>query len=80
MTELVVRKRLIDLERPIERHWCNSDPFLTAWCNVLSMSFPVGGRFFIDSVRNGFKALPANEQAAPSGGSAGVRCHGHTGG
>lgn len=27
------------------------------------MSFPVGEQFFIDSVRNGFKALPENAQA-----------------
>lgn len=64
MTELVVRRLLIDLEQPVARHWCNGDAFLTAWFNALSMSFPVGEQFFIDSVRNGFKALPAEQQAA----------------
>ena len=63
MTELVVRRLLIDLEKPVERHWCGGDAFLTAWFNALSMSFPVGEQFFIDSVRNGFKALPAMQQA-----------------
>lgn len=58
MTELVVRKLLIDLDAPVERHWCSRDAFLTAWFNALSMSFPVGEQFFIDSVRNGLKALP----------------------
>lgn len=64
MTELVVRRLLIDLEQPVQRHWCNNDAFLTAWFNALSMSFPVGEQFFIDSVRNGLKALPDSTQAA----------------
>jgi predicted metal-dependent hydrolase len=63
MTELVVRRLLIDLEQPVARHWCNGDAFLTAWFNALSMSFPVGEQFFIDSVRNGLRALPAQQQA-----------------
>lgn len=63
MTELVVRRLLIDLNEPVARHWCGGDAFLTAWFNALSMSFPVGEQFFIDSVRNGLKALPAEDQA-----------------
>jgi uncharacterized protein len=63
MSALTVRRLLIDLELPIARHWCGGDAFLTAWFNALSMSFPVGEQFFIDSVRNGFKALPAEKQA-----------------
>lgn len=62
MTELVVRRLLIDLETPFARHWCGGDAFRTALFNALSMSFPVGEQFFIDSVRNGFKALPADQQ------------------
>lgn len=62
MTELVIRRLLIDLEKPVQRHWCNGDAFLTAWFNALSMSFPVGEQFFIDSVRTGFKALPEQTQ------------------
>lgn len=62
MTELVVRRLLIDLDQPVERHWCNGDAFLTAWFNALSMSFPVGEQFFIDSVRDGLKALPTEHQ------------------
>lgn len=62
MTELVVRRLLIDLETPFTRHWCGGDAFRTALFNALSMSFPVGEQFFIDSVRNGFKALPADRQ------------------
>ena len=63
MTELVVRRLLIDLETPFERHWCGGDAFRTAFFNALSMSFPVGEQFFIDAVRGGHKALPPEEQA-----------------
>ena len=58
MTELVVRRLLVDMEAPIPRHWCGNDPFRTALFNALSMSFPIGEQFFIDAVRGGFKALP----------------------
>lgn len=62
MTTLVVRRLLIDLEKPFDRHWCGGDAFRTALLNALSMSFPFGEQFFIDSVRNGFKALPPERQ------------------
>src|SRR5213075_2363763 len=62
MTDLVVRRLLVDMEAPIARHWCGGDAFRTALFNALSMSFPVGEQFFIDSVRNGFKVLPADKQ------------------
>lgn len=63
MTQLTVRRLLIDLEAPVPRHWCGGDAFLTAWFNALSMSFPVGEQFFLDSERRGFKALPPEQQA-----------------
>ncbi|HSV59340.1 MAG TPA: metal-dependent hydrolase [Variovorax sp.] len=63
MTELVVRKLLIDMAQPIARHWCDGDPFRTAFFNALSMSFPIGEQFFIDSVRGGLAALPEAQQA-----------------
>jgi predicted metal-dependent hydrolase len=62
MTDLVVRRLLVDMQQPIPRHWCAGDPFRTALFDALSMSFPVGEQFFIDSVRNGFKELPADKQ------------------
>lgn len=62
MTDLVVRRLLVDMEAPIARHWCAGDAFRTALFNALSMSFPVGEQFFIDSVRDGFKALPPEQQ------------------
>ena len=58
MSELVVRRLLVDLEAPIARHWCGGDAFRTAFFNALSMSFPVGEQFFIDAVREGVKDLP----------------------
>ena len=58
MTELVVRRLLIDLETPFDRHWNGGDAFRTAFFNALSMSFPRGEQYFIDSVRNGLKSLP----------------------
>lgn len=57
MTDLVVRRLLIDMHAPFERHWCGGDAFRSALFNALSMSFPVGEQFFIDSVRAGFKTL-----------------------
>ncbi len=63
MTELVVRRLLVDMEQPIPRHWCAGDAFRTAFMNALSMSFPVGEQFFIDAVREGHKALPPEQQA-----------------
>jgi len=60
MTDLVVRRLLVDLETPLPRHWCGGDAFRTAWFNALSMSFPVGEQFFIDSVRAGLQQLPAD--------------------
>lgn len=62
MTDLVVRRLLIDLEAPVARHWCGGDAFKTAFFNALSMSFPIGEQFFIDSVRNGYRELPAAMQ------------------
>ena len=63
MTELVVRRLLVDLETPFPRRWAGGDAFRSAFFNALSMSFPVGEQFFIDAVREGARALPP-EQAA----------------
>jgi predicted metal-dependent hydrolase len=62
MTTLTVRRLLVDLDTPLPRHWCG-DAFRSAFFNALSMSFPAGEQFFIDAVREGVKALPADEQA-----------------
>jgi hypothetical protein len=62
MTDLVVRRLLIDLDAPVARHWFAGDAFRTALFNALSMSFPLGEQFFIDSVRSGLKTLPKADQ------------------
>jgi predicted metal-dependent hydrolase len=63
MTELVVRRLLVDLETPFPARWNGGDAFRSAFFNALSMTFPVGEQFFIDSVRQGAKQLPPEEQA-----------------
>ena len=38
-------------ERPQDRWWLGGDPVATAFYNALSATFPLGERFFIDSVK-----------------------------
>ncbi|MDO8283636.1 MAG: metal-dependent hydrolase [Rhodoferax sp.] len=63
MTELTVRRLLIDLTTPFAPRWNGGDAFRSAFFNALSMSFPIGEQYFIDSVRAGLKALPEGERA-----------------
>ena len=58
MTDLVVRRLLIDLETPFPGRWNGGDAFRSAFFNALSMSFPAGEQYFIDAVRAGLKKLP----------------------
>ncbi len=58
MTDLVVRKLLIDLNTPFAGRWNGGDAFRSAFFSALSMSFPIGEQYFIDSVRAGLKTLP----------------------
>lgn len=62
MTELLVRRLLIDLTTPFPSRWNGGDAFRSAFFSALSMSFPVGEQYFIDSVRNGLKTLPEAER------------------
>jgi predicted metal-dependent hydrolase len=64
MTVLVVRRLLIDLKAPFPKRWNGGDAFRSAFFNALSMSFPAGEQFFIDSVRSGLKTLPPEKQQA----------------
>ena len=57
MSDLAVRKLLVDLNTPFVTRWCGGDAFKSAFFNALSMSFPVGEQFFIDSVREGAKQM-----------------------
>jgi predicted metal-dependent hydrolase len=62
MTQLTVRKLLIDLGPAFEQRWNGHDAFRSAFFNALSMSFPVGEQYFMDSVRAGIKTLPDEQQ------------------
>ena len=57
MTELTVRRLLVDLDTPIARHWCGGDAFRTALFNALSFSFPAGEQVFIDAMKLGMARL-----------------------
>ena len=63
MTDLVVRKLLVDLNTPFAARWNGGDAFRSAFFSALSMSFPVGEQFFMDSVRAGLKTLPEDKRA-----------------
>jgi len=63
MTELVVRRLLIDLEAPFDARWNGGDAFRSAFFNALSLSFPAGEQYFIDSVRQTLKTLPEAQRA-----------------
>ncbi|WP_219218731.1 metal-dependent hydrolase [Variovorax boronicumulans] len=63
MTDLVVRRLLIDLKPPFARDWCGGDAFSSAVFNALSMSFPYGEQFFIDAVRDTVDMLAPELQA-----------------
>ncbi|MEO7245188.1 MAG: metal-dependent hydrolase [Rubrivivax sp.] len=67
MTELTVRRLLVDLDTPWPRHWVGGDAFRSAWLNALSYSFPAGEQLFIDAVRLGLAQLDpaARERFAP---------------
>ena len=62
MTDLVVRRLLIDLDKPFPARWNGGDAFRSAFFSALSMSFPVGEQYFMDSVRSGLKTLPEPER------------------
>ncbi len=49
--------------RNAERWWNNGDPVATAFYNSLSLTFPKGEAFFIESVRNFRDKVPAQQQA-----------------
>jgi predicted metal-dependent hydrolase len=62
MSDLTVRRLMIDLSSGFPRDWYQGDAFRTAVFNALSMSFPVGEQFFIDSVKAGVAALPEEQR------------------
>jgi predicted metal-dependent hydrolase len=57
MSSLPVRRLHIDLATPFARRWNGNDAFRSAFMNALSLSFPFGEQFFIDSVKAGVQKL-----------------------
>ncbi|MEH6552370.1 MAG: metal-dependent hydrolase [Pseudomonadales bacterium] len=49
---LEVRNLKFELREQLSKDWLDNDPFKTAFFNALSMTFPAGERFFIESVRH----------------------------
>jgi predicted metal-dependent hydrolase len=45
------RNRRFELQEALARDWHGGSAFRTAWFNAMSMLFPLGEKFFIDSVR-----------------------------
>lgn len=45
------RNRSHDIASALHGEWLDNDPFLTAFFNAMSITFPVGEKYFIDSVR-----------------------------
>ena len=45
------RNREYDIAECLGRDWFDNHPFKTAWFNAMSITFPLGEKFFIDSVR-----------------------------
>lgn len=48
---IVPRNREYDIASSLATDWFDNHAFKTAWFNALSITFPVGEKFFIDSVR-----------------------------
>jgi len=63
MNTLVIRQLLVDLNTPFDLRWNGGDAFTSAFMNALSLSFPAGEQFFLDSVRDGLKQLTDAQQA-----------------
>lgn len=54
MSPTSIPRRQLDFDfdpSAVPRDWCGSDPFLSTFCDSLSVLFPEGERFFIDSVK-----------------------------
>ncbi len=49
--QVLPRNREYDIARSLQRDWFDNHPFKTAWFNAMSITFPLGEKFFIDSVR-----------------------------
>ena len=48
---MIKRDPSFELQKHLSSNWANDDAFLTAVFNALSISFPIGEKFFMNSVR-----------------------------
>jgi predicted metal-dependent hydrolase len=63
LSEIAIREIIVRDERhardfAMERHWLGGDRVATAWFTALSISFPRGEAFFIESLRKNSVTLP----------------------
>ena len=49
---IVLRNREHDIAESLSHDWFDNHAFKTAWFNAMSITFPAGEKFFIDSVRH----------------------------
>jgi uncharacterized protein len=64
MTSYTIRRLLVDVDAQVPRHWAGGDAFKTAVLDALSMSFPRGEQYFIDSLKAGAECLDPQAQQA----------------
>jgi uncharacterized protein len=57
-SRLPVRRLRVDMSKGFDKLWNGGDAYRTHYLNALSMSFPVGEQFFIDSLKGGVATLP----------------------
>jgi predicted metal-dependent hydrolase len=50
--DIPVRRPLFDFDKVRERYWFGGDAYQSHLCHALSLTFPDGERFFMDSVRH----------------------------
>lgn len=62
MSELTIRRLLVDLQTPIPVRWNGGDAFRSALFNALSFSFPAGEQVFIDAMKLGLSRLSPEQR------------------
>ena len=63
---ITVRRMNFDFDDTLREFWCDDNPVLTAFLTALSVSFPAGERFFIDSVRHYEAQLKQSKNTSPA--------------
>lgn len=51
-TSITVRRMDFTFDEQVPRYWADNSPYLTHMLNALSATFPVGERFFVETVRH----------------------------